>query len=123
MLIDLLFYVYLFFSIFFEISAQYLFKLIHLKKITNKNNITQLTLIVGIIFYAFTGFFAFKLLSYAELGVINIIWHLFHFLILFIIGYLFLNEKLSMKKIIASIIGLISLILFMTDTEGGGHVH
>jgi len=123
MLIDLLFYVYLFFSIFFEISAQYLFKLIHLKKITNKNNITQLTLIVGIIFYALTGFFAFKLLSYAELGVINIIWHLFHFLILFIIGYLFLNEKLSMKKIIASIIGLISLILFMTDTEGGGHVH
>ena len=123
MTIDLLFYIYLFFSIFFEIGAQYLFKLIHLKKITNKNNIIQLSLIVGIIFYALTGFFAFKLLSYAELGVINIIWHLFHFLILFIIGYLFLNEKLSMKKIIASIIGLVSLILFMTDTEGGGHVH
>ena len=123
MIIDLFFYIYLFFSIFFEISAQYLFKLIHLKKITNKNNIIQLILTIGIIFYALTGFFAFKLLSYAELGVINIIWHVFHFLILFIIGYLFLNEKLSIKKIIASIIGLISLMLFMTDSEGGGHVH
>ena len=120
MIIDTFFYVYLFSSIFFEISAQYLFKLIHLKKILNYK---QLILFFGIIFYALTGYFAFKLLSYAELGVINIIWHLFHFLILFIIGYLFLNEKLSIKKIIASIIGLISLILFMTDTEGGGHVH
>ena len=89
MTIDLFFYIYLFFSIFFEISAQYLFKLIHLKKIINKNNIVQLTLIVGIIFYALTGFFAFKLLSYAELGVINIIWHLFHFLILFILAIYF----------------------------------
>ena len=115
MIIDTFFYVYLFSSIFFEISAQYLFKLIHLKKILNYK---QLILFFGIIFYALTGYFAFKLLSYAELGVINIIWHLFHFLILFIIGYLFLNEKLSIKKIIASIIGLISLTLFMTDTEG-----
>ena len=45
------------------------------------------------------------------------------FLILFLIGYFFLNEKLSIKKIIASIIGLISLLIFMTDIEGGGHVH
>ena len=56
MIIDLFFYIYLFFSIFFEISAQYLFKLIHLKKITNKNNIIQLILTIGIIFYALTGF-------------------------------------------------------------------
>lgn len=115
---NILFYIYLFFSIFFEISAQYLFKLIHLKKILNYK---QLILSLGITFYALTGFFAFKLLSYAELGVINIIWHLFHFLVLFIIGYIFLNEKLSIKKIIASIIGIISLILFMSDSKG--HVH
>ena len=118
---DLFFYIYLFFSIFFKISAQYLFKLIHLKKIINYK---QIIIVFGIVFYAFTGFFAFKLLKYAELGVINIIWHLFHFLILFIIGYLFLNEKLSIRKIIASTIGIISLMLFMTDTgSGSGHIH
>lgn len=122
MIVDSFFYIYLFFSVFFEISAQYLFKLIHLKKILNYNY-KQLAVISGVIFYALTGYFAFKLLSYAELGVINIIWHLFHFLMLFIIGYLFLNEKLSIKKIVASIIGLISLILFMTNNEGGAHVH
>ena len=115
MIVDLYFYIYLFFSIFFEVSAQYLFKLIHLKKILNYNH--KLLVTIGIILYALTGFFAFKLLSYAELGVINIIWHLFHFLILFIIGYLFLNEKLSMKKIVASIVGLISLMLFMSDCD------
>ena len=80
--------------------------------------------LLGVVFYAFTGFFAFKILKFAELGIINIIWHLFHFLILFIIGYLFLNEKLSIRKIIASTIGIISLMLFMTDTgSGSGHVH
>ncbi len=119
--VDLFFYIYLFFSIFFEISAQYLFKLIHLKKTLNYDY--KFVVTIGVIFYALTGFFAFKLLSYAELGVINIIWHVFHFLILFIIGYLFLNEKLSIKKIVASIIGLISLMLFITDNDRGGHVH
>ena len=117
-----LFYLYLFFCIFFEIVAQYLYKLVHLNKIpnifnkqnliTNKKNIY---ITIGIVFYAFSGYFAFKLLKYGELVVINIIWHLFHFLILFLIGYFFLNEKLNFKKIIASIFGIISLILFLTE--------
>ena len=115
---NLFFILYLSLSIFFEICAQYIYKLVHLNKIkTNK----MYYLLLGVVFYAFTGFFAFKILKFAELGVINIIWHLFHFLILFLIGYFFLNEKLSIKKIIASIIGLISLLIFMTDIEGHGH--
>ena len=115
---DFYFYFYLLFSIFFEITAQYLFKLIHLNKITNFENPAM---ILGIIFYSFTGYFAYKLLNYAELGVINIIWHLFHFILLFVVGYLFLNETLSKRKIFATFVGFISLVLFMTDSEN--HMH
>ena len=113
-----LFYIYLILSIVFEISAQYFFKLIHLNKIKNNK---QIVLILGVIFYSFTGYFAYKLLNYAELGVVNIIWHLFHFIMLFVIGYLFLNEKLNNRKLIATIIGAVSLLLFMTDGDGHNH--
>tara|TARA_B110000483_G_C18175178_1_gene534815 strand:- start:665 stop:1015 length:351 start_codon:yes stop_codon:yes gene_type:complete len=113
-----LFYIYLTLSIVFEISAQYLFKLIHLNKIKNNK---QIILILGVIFYSFTGYFAYKLLNYAELGIVNIIWHLFHFIMLFVVGYLFLNEKLNNRKLIATIIGAASLLLFMTDGEDHKH--
>tara|TARA_B100000989_G_C19230440_1_gene339671 strand:- start:171 stop:527 length:357 start_codon:yes stop_codon:yes gene_type:complete len=115
---DNLFYIFLFFSVFFEIFAQYLYKLVYNKKYLyglNENIIISL----GIIFYAFTGFFAFKILKYGELGVINIIWHLLHFFILFIIGYFIFNEKLSLTKKIGCVFGIIALIIFMVD--GGGH--
>ena len=55
---------------------------------------------VGIILYAFTGFFVFNLLKYQNLGVANVIWHLFHFLLLFLVGYFFLGEKLTKNQII-----------------------
>lgn len=128
---DIFFYLFLFFSVFFEISAQYLFKLVHNKKIyndsylssfnfiNNKINKNNLLLIIGIVFYALTGFFAFKILKYGELGVINIIWHLLHFFILFFIGYFLLGERLNLNKKIGSLFGIIAIIFFMID----GHNH
>ena len=125
---DKFFYLFLFFSVFFEIGAQYLFKLIHNKKIYNNsylslfnfiNNKNNFLLIIGIVFYALTGFFAFKILKYGELGVINIIWHLLHFFILFLIGYFVLNERLNLNKKIGCIFGIIAIIFFMID----GHNH
>jgi len=107
-----LFYIFIFLSIISEVSAQTLFKLSH-----NKKNYNFASL--GIILYAFTGFFVFYLLKYAHLGVANVIWHMFHFLLLFLIGYFFFNEKLTKKQIIASILAIISLYLFMSD----GHHH
>ena len=121
-----LFYLYLFLSVFFEIVAQYLYKLVHLNKIPNifnaqnlvtTSNSKNIYIIIGIIFYACTGYFAFKLLKYGELVIINIIWHLVHFFILFLIGYFLLNEKLNFKKIMACIFGIISLILFLTELK------
>ena len=111
-----LFYLYLAMTIFFEISAQYIFKLYH-KYSANKKINSYYYPYIGVIFYAITGIFAFKLLNYGELGVINIIWHLFHFFFLFFIGYYFLNEKLSTKKIIGSILGLTALFILMSDVH------
>jgi drug/metabolite transporter (DMT)-like permease len=125
---DIFFYLFLFFSVFFEIGAQYLFKLVHNKKIYNNsylslfnftNNKNIFLLSIGIIFYALTGFFAFKILKYGELGIINIIWHLLHFFILFFIGYFLLGERLNLNKKIGSIFGIIAIIFFMID----GHNH
>ena len=123
---DKLFYFFLFFSVFFEIAAQYLYKLFYNKKILdfgfgplipNLNN--KFYILIGVIFYAFTGYFAFKILKYGELGVINIIWHLFHFFSLFLIGYFALGERLSLNKKIGCVFGIIALIFFMID----GHRH
>ena len=106
---NLLFYVFVLLSIISEVLAQYLFKISHKTKLVNSY------LMIGIVLYAFTGFFVFNLLKYAHLGVANVIWHLFHFLLLFLVGYFFLGEKLTKKQIIASIFGIISLFLFMTE--------
>ena len=52
------FYLYTFLAIIPEIIAQYLFKLNHLK------NTKPLYVLIGVILYAFTGFFAYKLLKF-----------------------------------------------------------
>ena len=106
---NLLFYLFVLLSITSEVLAQYLFKISYKTKLVNSY------LVIGIILYAFTGFFVFNLLKYANLGVANIIWHLLHFLLLFLVGYFFLGEKLTKKQIIASLLGIISLYLFMTE--------
>ena len=92
-----------------EVVAHYFFK----KSINNKNK--KLFIFSGIILYSIVGSLAYLILQYGEIGVINLIWHLLYFIMLFIIGYIFLDEKLSVKKIVACIFGLISLTLFLLD--------
>jgi multidrug transporter EmrE-like cation transporter len=128
---DLLFIFYLIVIILFEVCAQYLYKISYNNnKIDIFNNVfyfnkynylKNVIVLVGVIFYAISGFFAYKLLRYGELGVINVIWHLIHFFVLFIVGYLFLNETLTIKKIIGSVFGIISLLILMSDTHSQGH--
>ena len=126
---DIFFYVFLFFCVCFEISAQYLFKIIYNKKLLdngkifsfinnnniNNNNINNIILFIGLIFYVFTGYFAFKILKYGELGVINIIWHLLHFFSLFLIAYFALGERLNFNKKIGCLFGIIAIIIFILD--------
>ena len=109
---DYLFFVFIFLIIFCEISAQYLFK----KSLITKKEF-NLFVIIGIILYCIIGFLVFKILNYGEIIIINIIWHLLHFIILFLIGYFIFKEKLSLKKVIASIIGMIAIFIFLSDNH------
>lgn len=106
-----LFYLYTIFAIICEISAQYIFKL---------HYINNTKVFVGIILYAFTGFFAYKLLKYETLAVANVLWHIVHFIILFLISIFVLKEKIHKQQIIAILFGIISIFLFITNN---GHLH
>lgn len=101
-------YIFILLSTISSISAQYLFKLSY-KKSDYK------FVPVGIILYALVGFLSFKVLNFLHLGLANVISHLFYFISLFLVGYLFFDEKLTKKQIMASIFGIISLFLFMSD--------
>jgi len=117
--LDMYFYLYLFFITFFSIVSQYLFKQIEKNRANNSvnlnkfTNINNLYLILGISMYALLGYSIYKLLPYGSLIVLNIIWHLVYFIVLFIMGYIIYNEKYNFAKIVALILGLISLIIFM----------
>lgn len=123
----LIFYFLILLLIIIEVSAQYLFKLSYLKNsyLTNKNNNVNTNVntnvnyyfIIGFILYSISGFFVYKVLEYGDLGVINVIWHLLHFFSLFFVSYYFLGEKLTNKKIIGSIFGIISLFLLMGESH------
>ena len=117
--IDIYFYLYLFLITFFSIVSQYLFKQIE-KNRENKNvdlskftNINNFYLGIGLLMYTLLGYSIYKLLPYGSLIVLNIIWHLVYFIVLFIMGYLIYNEKYNVQKIIAIILGFISLSIFM----------
>jgi len=117
--LDIYFYWYLFLITFFSIVSQYLFKQIE-KNSAAKNvepnkftNINNLYLGIGLLMYTLLGFSIYKLLPYGSIIVLNIIWHLVYFIILFIMGYIIYKEKYTFEKIIALIFGLISLVIFM----------
>ena len=96
---------------FLEISAQVLFKKYYS---LDKKNI--LYIIVGVLLYSMSGFFAFKILDYGSMGLINVVWHMLHFIFLFIVGYLVLGEKYTNEQLFACIMGLASIYLLMTET-------
>jgi len=123
---ELIFYFLIVLLIVIEVTAQYLYKLSHIKNghlknghLNNKYNNINFYFIIGFILYSISGFFVYKVLEYGDLGVINVIWHLLHFFSLFFVSYYFLEEKLNNKKIFGSILGIISLFLLMSE----GHHH
>jgi hypothetical protein len=117
--VDIYFYLYLFLITFFSIVSQYLFKQIEKNRGSNSveankfTNINNLYLGIGLLMYTLLGFSIYKLLSYGSLIVLNIIWHLVYFIVLFIMGYIIYKEKYTFEKIIALIFGFISLVIFM----------
>lgn len=111
--IDNYFYLYLFLITFFSIFSQYLFKVIQ-KNINNKDNTyNNLYLGLGLVMYTVLGYCIYKLLSYGNILILNIIWHLIYFAVLFLMGYLLFQEKINFQKIVALFFGFISLVIFM----------
>ena len=109
--VDIYFYLYLFLITFFSIVSQYLFK--QIEKNGQNGAYNNIYLAIGLAMYTFLGFSIYKLLPYGSLIVLNIIWHLVYFIVLFIMGYMIYNEKYNFQKIIALILGFISLSIFM----------
>ena len=119
--VDIYFYLYLFFITFFSIVSQYLFKQIEKNRVNNDiesnkfTNINNIYLIIGLLMYTLLGFSIYKLLPYGSLIVLNIVWHLVYFIVLFAMGYFIYNEKYNFQKISALILGFISLVIFMVS--------
>ena len=117
--VDIYFYLYLFSITFFSVVSQYLFKQIEKNRANNNvdlnkfTNINNTYLIIGLLMYTLLGFSIYKLLPYGSLIVLNIIWHLVYFIVLFLMGYFIYKEKYNFEKIIALIFGFISLVIFM----------
>ena len=117
--IDIYFYLYLFLITFFSIVSQYLFKQIEKNRVNSNielnkfTNINNFYLGIGLLMYTLLGFTIYKLLPYGSLIVLNIIWHLVYFIVLFLMGYFIYKEKYNFEKIIALILGFISLVIFM----------
>jgi drug/metabolite transporter (DMT)-like permease len=97
-----------------EISAQTLFKSYHSDSSTSINR-KNVKLATGFVLYSLSGVFAFKILEYGSLGVINIIWHMLHFFALFIVSSVIFGEKYNTRQIVASLLACGSLYLFMTE--------
>ena len=119
--VDIYFYLYLFLITFFSIVSQYLFKQIEKNRATNNvdvnkfTNINNIYLGIGLLMYTLLGFSIYKLLPYGSLIVLNIVWHLVYFIVLFAMGYFIYNEKYNFQKISALIFGFISLVIFMVS--------
>ena len=111
--IDNYFYLYLFLITFFSIFSQYLFKVIQKNKNNKDNTYNNLYLGLGLVMYTVLGYCIYKLLSYGNILLLNIIWHLIYFAVLFLMGYLLFQEKINFQKIVALFFGFISLVIFM----------
>lgn len=109
--VDFYFYFYLLFITIFSISSQYVFKKIHLLK----NNIYDhnLLLVLGLVLYTLTGFCVYNILKYGNIIILNVLWHLVYFIILFLMGYVLFKEKITYQKMIALVFGMISVFIFM----------
>ena len=112
--IDNYFYLYLFLITFFSIFSQYLFKVIQKNNNNKDNTYNNLYLGLGLVMYTVLGYCIYKLLSYGNILILNIIWHLIYFAVLFLMGYLLFEEKINFQKIVALVFGFISLVIFMT---------
>lgn len=78
-----------------------------LKSYVQNNNINFLYL--GILGYSLTAIFFVKLLKIHNLGTSNMLWHISHFIILFLISVFYFKEKYNKNDMLALMFGALSL--------------
>ena len=100
-------------SVFLESSAQTLMKN-GITKYTQINIPKNTHIVLGIFLYTLLGLAVSYTINYKQLIEYNIIWHLFHFFVIFLIGIFVFNEKPSQQQIIGITLGIISIIILMS---------
>ena len=101
-------------SVFLESTAQSLMKNSIIKYI-QINTSRQTRIVLGIFLYALLGLVVSYTINYKQLIEYNIIWHLFHFFVIFLIGIFVFKEKPSNQQIIGITLGIISIIILMSN--------
>jgi len=101
-------------SVFLETSAQSIMKN-NITKYIQINISKQIRIVLGIFLYALLGLAVSYTINYKQLIEYNIIWHLFHFLVIFLIGIFIFKEKPSNQQIIGITLGIISIIILMSN--------
>lgn len=103
-------------SVFLESSAQTLMKN-SITKYIQINVSNQTRIFLGVFLYALLGLAVSYTINYKQLIEYNIIWHLFHFFIIFLIGIFVFKEKPSNQQIIGITLGIISIIILMSKHD------
>jgi drug/metabolite transporter (DMT)-like permease len=113
-----IFLVLLLANTFTEVAAQYMFKKYHMQSSGSVMGISRAYVVyVGVCLYAITGYLTFRMLERMEMSVVNVMWHVLHFLVLFVVGYLFLGEKVTPRKVVGCILGVLALVVLMTGAK------
>jgi multidrug transporter EmrE-like cation transporter len=80
-----------------------------------KNNNTIYYIIGSLIYGLIIPYSIKRALSFENISTINFIWNILTTVTMIIIGYLVFSEKLNFKKILAFIVGLLSIFLLYTS--------
>ena len=97
-------YIYAFIGTCIEILAD-----TALKQYVHTNN--EIYYFIGLIVQLLIGHFFYLLLKTKNLGTANIIWHVFHFSMLFLIGIFVYEEKYTYKQILGFLFAIVALVL------------
>ncbi len=65
---------------------------------------------IGMLCYCIVGFLLYKVYSFEELGVTNLIWSCMSIIIAFIVGKMFFSERIKIHDIIAITLAIIAII-------------
>lgn len=73
--------------------------------------------VVGIIGYGITGILFTQMLKTEKLASANIIWHIIHFSILFLVSKFYFNDSYSYQEVIGFLLAILSFFLLSSHSH------